>query len=238
MGPDVAGSQGTIRVPLPVGRRPTDWERNVAGLEGARWATADMAYRRSALERVGGFDERFRRAYREDADLALRIIRAGFQLTRGSREVLHPVRPADGWASLRVQAGNADDALMAALHGREWPEAVGASRGRRPAHMATTVLAAAMISGVVTGQRWLAVAGGVGWLAATGDLAWRRIAPGPRTLREIVGMVATSAAMPPVATAYWLAGLVRGFWLTWGHRRESPPVRRRHVQNGVERQVA
>ncbi|MFL6184469.1 MAG: glycosyltransferase family 2 protein, partial [Actinomycetes bacterium] len=60
--PDVAGVQARIRVPLPAGRRPTDWERNVAGLERARWASADIAYRRSDLVRVGGFDERFPRA--------------------------------------------------------------------------------------------------------------------------------------------------------------------------------
>src|ERR687885_130646 len=87
---DVAGSQGRVRVPLPRGRRPTDWERNVAGLERARWATADMAYRRSVLEELGGFDERFPRAYREDADLALRAIAAGYSLVRGTRTVDHP----------------------------------------------------------------------------------------------------------------------------------------------------
>ena len=43
-----------------------------------------MAYRRAALESVHGFDERFPRAYREDADLAVRVRRAGWRLTRGS----------------------------------------------------------------------------------------------------------------------------------------------------------
>ena len=77
-GDAVAGVQGRIVVPLPSDRRPTDWERNVKGLESARWATADMAYRRAALEQVGGFDERFPRAYREDADLGLRVMEAGW----------------------------------------------------------------------------------------------------------------------------------------------------------------
>src|SRR3954471_16896482 len=45
---DVAASQARLHVPLPPGRRPTDWERSTAGLETARWATADMAYRREA----------------------------------------------------------------------------------------------------------------------------------------------------------------------------------------------
>ncbi|HEV3496409.1 MAG TPA: glycosyltransferase, partial [Actinomycetes bacterium] len=80
LGPEVAASQGRVQVPMPSGRRPTDWERNVRGLETARWATADMAYRRSVLEEVGGFDERFHRAYREDADLGLRVVRAGYRI--------------------------------------------------------------------------------------------------------------------------------------------------------------
>nr|MDP9020874.1 glycosyltransferase [Actinomycetota bacterium] len=109
---DVAGVQGRLRVPLPADRRPTDWERNVAGLEAAAWATADMAYRRPALARLGGFDERFPRAYREDADLALRAMNAGYRLQRGRRQVEHPVLPAPWHVSVAKQAGNADDALM------------------------------------------------------------------------------------------------------------------------------
>ncbi|WP_143263089.1 glycosyltransferase family 2 protein, partial [Amycolatopsis pretoriensis] len=59
--PEVAASQGRITVPLPADRRPTDDERGTAGLETARWITADMAYRRAALVEVNGFDERFPR---------------------------------------------------------------------------------------------------------------------------------------------------------------------------------
>ncbi|HET8789438.1 MAG TPA: glycosyltransferase, partial [Actinomycetes bacterium] len=117
---NVAASQGRVRVPMPAGRRPTDWERNVRGLETARWATADMAYRREVLARVGGFDERFPRAYREDADLGLRVVRAGYRIVSGRREVTHPVRAAGRFVSVRLQAGNGDDVLMLALHGRGW----------------------------------------------------------------------------------------------------------------------
>ncbi|HXM58325.1 MAG TPA: glycosyltransferase, partial [Candidatus Dormibacteraeota bacterium] len=90
LGELVAASQGHVVVPLPAGRRPTDRERVVKGLERARWATADMAFRRHALAAVGGFDERFPRAYREDADLGLRLLDAGYAIARGSRAVVHP----------------------------------------------------------------------------------------------------------------------------------------------------
>ncbi|WP_344600162.1 glycosyltransferase family 2 protein, partial [Streptomyces glaucus] len=115
--PDTAGVQGVITVPLPGGRRPTDWERGTAGLARARWITADMAYRTDALKQAGGFDERFERAFREDADLALRLLDAGWRIRRGRRTTRHPVRPASRWVSLEQQRGNADDALMRRLHG-------------------------------------------------------------------------------------------------------------------------
>ncbi|MGB8994454.1 MAG: glycosyltransferase, partial [Pseudonocardiaceae bacterium] len=110
LGPDVGASQGRIEVPLPRDRRPTDFERGTAGLADARWITADMAYRRAALQRVEGFDERFRRAYREDADLALRVIATGYRIVEGRRRTVHPVRPSTPLVSVRVQRGNADDA--------------------------------------------------------------------------------------------------------------------------------
>src|SRR5690606_41500997 len=103
---------------------------NTAGLETALWATADMASRRAALAQVHGFDERFPRAFREDADLALRVSLAGWRLTRGEREIVHPARPADAAVSLRMQAGAASDALMRALPGPGWRALGGARAGR------------------------------------------------------------------------------------------------------------
>src|SRR6266536_1341664 len=91
--PSVVGVQGRVEVPLPADRAPTDWERVTAGLASGRWITADMAYRREALAAVGGFDERFPRAFREDADLAYRLRCAGGSLAVGTRRVVHPVRP-------------------------------------------------------------------------------------------------------------------------------------------------
>jgi histidinol-phosphate phosphatase family protein len=198
LGTAAAASQG--RITVPVAARPTDWERNVAALETARWATADMAFRREALAAVGGFDERFPRAYREDADLALRLLDAGFRLERGTRRVIHPVGPAGPAISLAKQAGNADDPLMRALHGRDWRERAGVPRGRRRRHLA---IAAAGALAAATRSRAAAAL----WAAGTAELAWARIAPGPRTPREVFTMAWTSAAMPFAATAWWLRGL-------------------------------
>jgi histidinol-phosphate phosphatase family protein len=206
---DVAGSQGAIRVPLPRDRAPTDWERDVAGLERACWATADMAYRRDALAAVGGFDERFPRAYREDADLGLRLLAAGHRIVRGRRRVLHPVGEAGPAVSLRRQAGNADDALMRALHGRGWHERAGVPTGRRRRHAATAGAGVAAAGLALAGRRHRRAAAilAAAWAASTAELAWARIASGPRTGGEVVTMAWTSALLPFAATAWWLRGV-------------------------------
>ncbi|MFJ9661437.1 glycosyltransferase family 2 protein [Streptomyces griseoflavus] len=204
-----AGISARVDVPLPPDRRPTDWERNTAGLATARWITADMVYRRRALESTGGFDERFRRAFREDADLALRVLDAGWTLARGRRLTTHPVREAGRWISVHAQAGNADDVLMSRLHGRDWWQRADAPRGRLPGHLAVTAAGLAAVACALTGRpRASAVCFG-GWLAGTAEFALARILPGPRTREEITTMVLTSTVIPPVAVFHRLRGHLR-----------------------------
>jgi HAD superfamily hydrolase (TIGR01662 family) len=206
---DLGGTQGQIQVPLPADRRPRDSERGTAGLATAAWITADMAYRRPALVDCGGFDERFPRAFREDADLALRMLDHGWQLRRGSRQTAHPVRPAGWWASVRQQRGNADDVLMRRLHGRGWRRRAAAPLGRRPQHLLSTAAALTCLTAAMTGRRRLAVLAGLVWAGDTAEFSWRRIAPGPRDLAEVLRMISTSVLIPPAASWFWLRALIR-----------------------------
>ncbi len=206
----VAGVQGRVTVPLPADRRPTDWERGTAGLETARWITADMAYRADVLRLVGGFDERFPRAFREDADLALRVLDRGYRLVQGERHTTHPVRPAGWWASLQQQRGNADDVLMDRLHGRGWRRRAEAPLGRRPWHLLTSVLALTVLVALLLRRRAAAVIAGAGWTIMTAEFSWRRIRPGPRDRAEVARMVSTSVAIPLAASWHWAQARARG----------------------------
>jgi len=202
----VGGVAARITVPGPTGRRPTDWERHTAGLATASWITADMAYRRAALEAVGGFDERFTRAYREDADLAYRVRRAGWSLRVGERRTTHPVREADALVSVRLQRGNADDALLRRRYGPQWRAKLDIPPGRRHRHALVTAAGIAAVGLALRGKTVLATAAAAVWAAGTAEFATARIAPGPRTPAEVVTMVATSALIPPLAVGHWLAG--------------------------------
>lgn len=230
---DARGAVGTtarVRVPLPDDRRPTDWERGTAGLATSLWITADLCYRREALSSVGGFDERFPRAFREDADLALRIggtLDRQSRIVDGQRQITHPVRPADDWASLRQQRGNADDFLMLAVHGRGWQRRAAAPVGRRWAHVGITAAGALALAAAPAGRhtegargdtlRMTSRVAAAAWLAGTAEFAWRRIAPGPRDAAEVRRMLLTSIAIPPAATYHSARG--------WLRHRSAPPWR-------------
>ena len=168
-----------------------------------------MAYRRSALAAVDGFDERFPRAFREDADLALRVQDSGRRLGRGRRHTTHPVRPTGRWTSLRQQRGNADDVLMRRVHGPDWARRAGASTGRRPGHLLITAAGLLALGGALARRPRAAGVAALAWAAGTAEFAWARIAPGPRTRSEVATMLATSVAIPPAAVRWWLRAALR-----------------------------
>lgn len=221
-GADAAGAAGTqavIEVPATAGRRATDDERRTQRLAEARWITADMAYRRDVLVEVGGFDERFPRAYREDSDIALRITQRHNTILQGARRSTHPVAPATLMSGVRAQIGNRDNALLRRKYGRGWRTAIGEGRGRMPAHAATTAAAAVAALGALAGVRRIAGYGGTAWAAMTLEFAARRFLAGPHTPGEAARMLVTSALIPPAAVYH----RVRGEW-AFRHARRDPPL--------------
>lgn len=215
----VAGSQGRLKVPSP-SVRPTDNERRTLALESAQWITADMAYRRRVLAEVGGFDPRFQHAYREDADLGLRITDSGYRIVLGRRELVHPIASSGFWRSMRVQQGNHDDALMRRKHGPRWRKRCGEGRGRLALHVSTVTAGLAVLAAAATARRRQAVLPLAVWSSLTAAFALRRISPGPRTGIEIASMIVTSVGIPFVATA----ARFRGEILVLRARRKTPPT--------------
>jgi hypothetical protein len=212
-----------IVVPQPTHRQATDRERNVGRLASATWITADVAIRRRLLVDLDGFDERFPRAYREDTDLQLRAESAGWRLEPGRRVTLHPPGAAPWWASIAAQRGNADDALLCALHG---PAAL--DRGRRPRHQVVALAGALAVGAAVLRRRAVRVAAAALWLLGSAELAAARIRPGPRTARETVAMVVTSVAIPPAATYHWWIGRWR-----WRHVARADVGRHREAASAA-----
>src|SRR3954471_15369535 len=116
------------RVVMPLPPVPTDYERDAQGLERAEFVTANCFCRKSMLERLGGFDERFPLAWREDSDLHFRLLEAGACIVREPRAiVVHPVRPAPWGVSISQQRKSMFDALLFKKHPRLYRERIRAS---------------------------------------------------------------------------------------------------------------
>lgn len=213
---------GRLQVPRPADRAPTDDERATLQLEEAGWITADAAVRRTVLEEIGGFDERFPRAYREDTDLVLRILDAGHVPVMGRRRTRHPLRQDGRWSSVKRQLGNIDDALLDRIHGPIWRVRVGADRGMLRRHAATTVAMGFTAWSLLRGRRGRAVVAGALSAASFLDFYRRRLPGGLRDPREAMSVAITSLAIPPVATAARLWGDIRA-------RRLVPAARSRLV---------
>jgi hypothetical protein len=183
----VAGSRGRVRAATP-----STLERDVIGLESASWLASDMAYRRSALEALGGFDEWFMNAYRDDVELSQRALFSGYALSRGRRHVQR-LPGARSWDRL---AAVSSDRRAAALHRIAWKRSEAASGGRFARHVAVAAGALATGAGLLSANDYLTWLGAGTWIVGSADVALARIPEGPCQAREAGRLIASSVLIP------------------------------------------
>lgn len=201
--PDAA--TGAVRMPLPT--RPTDYERDASGLTRAEFVTANCFVRRTMLERIGGFDERFRLAWREDSDLQFRILDAGGRIVQAPRALMHhPVRPAPWGVSVSQQRKVFYDALLYKKHPQRYRSRI---RPVPPWHYYAMGAAAVIaLAALAAHLPWVAAAAAMVWLALTLRFTAMRLRGTAHTARHVLEMFWTSIAIPPLAL-YWR---LRGAW--------------------------
>jgi GT2 family glycosyltransferase len=108
--PDIAF---TGKVDVPLGEDPTDYERNIKQLETAEFLTANCAVSRNVFRKVGGFDETYTMAWREDSDLHFSLLQHGVPVVHVTEAIVqHPVRDARWNISLQSEKKNMFNALL------------------------------------------------------------------------------------------------------------------------------
>ena len=200
----VAAVAGKVVMPLPA--RPTDYERDSAGLTQGEFVTANCFCRREVLEAIGGFDERFTSAWREDSDLHFSLLERGYAIrTAPEAVVLHPVRAAPWGVSLSQQRKTAFDALLYKKHPQLYRQRIpGVPRSYYLICGSLATAAAACIA-----AWWpLALASLATWAIVTGRFCAARLQGTSRKLSHVAEMIVTSALIPPLSL-YWH---VRGLW--------------------------
>jgi GT2 family glycosyltransferase len=204
--PTVHGISGRIIVPVP--SVPTDYERTVAGLEHGPFATANCLYRRSVLSVVGGFDERFTVAWREDTDLEFALRAEGCRLIRQPAAiVVHPVRPTRWGISLTLQRNNIFNALLYKKHPLLYRWFIQTAPPWRY-YLALVALIGAGFA-LALGSTGAAFLGVAVWLGLTVEFCLRRLATTSHRIKHVVEMIVTSALIPPLAIFWRLRGAFR-----------------------------
>ncbi len=203
--PAVAGVSGRIIVPRS--RRPTDYELNLSFLEHAEFATANCFYRRSALADVGGFDERFTAAWREDADLFFTLLRRGMLLLSAPDAiVIHPVRTGAWGVSIREQSKSVFNALLYKKH-----PALYRQRIKSPVlwyYYAIVVSGSLSLMTRAAGSS-LSLLFVVAWALFTSLLCLRRLRSTSRAPGHVLEMLVTSCVNPFLSLFWRISGAIR-----------------------------
>lgn len=201
----VAGVSGRTVVPLPP--NPTDNELNVTGLQRSDFITANCFYRRGVLEEVGGFDERFATAWREDSDLYFSIRERNYPLAWASGAVVvHPVRPEKWGSSLRQQHKSFYNALLYKKHPELYWRYIQPAPPWNYYAMLLAVLAA--VAGLLLATPLLAAAGAAVWLSLVAGFTYRRLKQTRRTPGHVAEMALTSVVIPFLSVYWRLRGAI------------------------------
>ena len=195
------------RTIVPISRRPTDYERNTKKLETAPFVTCNAFCRRDLLERIGGFDTRFTRAWREDSDLQFALLQAGATIVRAEDAIVyHPVRPGTPLISLRQQSNQFFDALLYRKHPAHFRTYI--RRHPPGGYYAITAGQLVSLASLVLSQPHLAALATAVWAPLVALFCLRRLRGNRLTPAHVAEMIVTSLLIPPVAV-YWR---LRGAW--------------------------
>ncbi|MGH8807272.1 MAG: glycosyltransferase family 2 protein [Noviherbaspirillum sp.] len=196
------------RVVMPLSATPTAHELQAKTIESAEFVTANCFCRKKVLEDLGGFDERFRFAWREDADLHFRLLDYHARIAYEPKAVMmHPVRPA-AWGDSLVQLKKTQfDALLFKKHPARYRRRIRA-QPRRDFYLTVGALLTMLVA-LAAGATGTALIAGLTWLFMTGRFCAQRLKSTSKSPGHIAEMVVTSILIPPLAV-YWRAvGAVR-----------------------------
>ena len=205
---------GQLRMPLP--DDPTTHERTAAFLETSEFITANCFCRKSALERVGGFEEAFDLAWREDSDLQFKLIQAGVPISRCPEAVIvHPLRQDPWYAPLRDERKNSYDALLYKRHPDLFRERIPAYRGLVLQYYGSVVSLSVGLIGLLASSESVAATGLGVWTILTTDLTLRNLPDGSVNFTSAKHALLTALAMPFLSVYWRLYGAFKYKVLYW-----------------------
>jgi glycosyltransferase involved in cell wall biosynthesis len=197
---------GQTRVPLP--KDPTDFELNTANLQDAEFITANCACSKTALISTGGFDERFKLAYREDSDLQFKFLSQDIPIRHVPEAlVVHPVRNAPWGISIKEQKKGCYDALLF----RKFPALYKNKIHARPLwnyYMINLLWILLFVSFIVQNKPMLLFSS-LGLILLLSGLIARRLKNSRKSINHILEMIWTSIFIPTLSVYWRIYGAIK-----------------------------
>jgi glycosyltransferase involved in cell wall biosynthesis len=200
------GFTGKVEVPVP--ERPTDYQKNVAHLSTAEFITANCACSRAALELVGGFDEDFPIAWREDSELQFKLLKENLPIVYVNEAlVCHPARAASWGTSIRDQQKSMFNALLFKKH----PDLYRSKIASGPVWNYYTIIAASIVAIIafIVKAKLLAILALAIWAISISVFIAKRLKGTDVSFSHRAEMIITSLVIPYLSVYWTLRGALR-----------------------------
>lgn len=197
------------KIIVPLSSRPTDYEQNIARMEKASFITANCCCTKKALELVGGFDERFLVAWREDTDLEFKLKQHKISIQKISDAVVvHPVRKAPWGVSLKEQKKSMYNVLLY----KKFPEFYKKTiQSHPPWHYYIMILAFILfwVNLLLFPETSILILLGGTWLITLYAFTYRRLKGNTLCLKHVSEIILTSIIIPFLSVFWRLYGSLK-----------------------------
>ena len=188
-------------------RENLHWESN-------ELISANCFCRKTALERVGGFEEAFDLAWREDQDLQFKFMEAGIPISRCPEAVVvHPMPDQPWYAPLANERRSRYDALLYKRHPDLFRQRIEADRTHVLEYYASVSGVILGVAGVLADNMTVAATGFGLWGLLSANVIWQQLS---NRANAGIGQVVLTALATPFLAVYWrLYGAVKYRVLYW-----------------------
>ncbi len=195
----------TGRVIVPVAKPPSDFELNTARLETAEFVTANCICTKQALEKVEGFDERFKVAWREDSDLHFKFLEHNLPIHKNEKAIVcHPVRMATWGVSIKEQKKSLYNALLYKKHPALYRQRIKGYPNWN--YYGIIALVSIGIVLLICGLHKLSMMAFAGWIILTMLFIMRRLKHTSHSFSHVTEMISTSFIIPFLSVFWTLYG--------------------------------
>ncbi|MBV9962827.1 MAG: glycosyltransferase family 2 protein [Parafilimonas sp.] len=196
------------RTIVPHKNLPTDYEKNIAHLETAEFITANCACTKITFNLVGGFDEDFPIAWREDSEFQFRLINYSIEIIKVEDAIIeHPVRTAQWGISIKEQKKSMFNALLYKKHPALYKEKISAHAAWT--YYAMIVLFIIFIASIFNAKPFLSATSFLLWMMLVLFFTEKRLKGTSKKFSHIAEMFATSIVIPFLSVYWTLYGSIK-----------------------------